>query len=169
MPEYGTPHGLELMQGDGFGNLDASHRGTPAPRLRCSAAAPIAATRVIRFRAHREYVGFVFRTNPASLKNSDGSFSGVGDRFIQAKSSRTGRCPFRLQFGSLTVARASDTAATIPIRHRDLHTSSAISWTKGRLIPWGFGAARCRATVGRAGIFRPGRMAAPSVTPLREA
>ncbi len=108
----GTPHGLELMQADGFGNLDASASGNSCPGtsmyLGCSnrgdAGDPFPGTTV--------NTGFVFRTNPASLKNSDGSFSGVGIDFIkQVITDRT--MSFRLQFGSLTVARASDTAATI--------------------------------------------------------
>ena len=108
----GTPHGLELMQADGFGNLDASASGNSCPAtsmyLGCSnrgdAGDPFPGTTV--------NTGFVFRTNPASLKNSDGSFSGVAIDFIkQVITDRT--MSFRLQFGSLTVARASDTAATI--------------------------------------------------------
>ena len=108
----GTIHGLELMQADGFGNLDASASGNSCPAtsmfLGCSnrgdAGDPFPGTTV--------NTGFVFRTNPPSLKNSDGSFSGVGIDFIkQVITDRT--MSFRLQFGSLTVARASDTAATI--------------------------------------------------------
>ena len=108
----GTPHGLELMQADGFGNLDASTSGNSCPATsmfrgcsnRGDAGDPFPGTTV--------NTGFVFRTNPASLKNSDGSFSGVGIDFIkQVITDRT--MSFRLQFGALTVARASDTAATI--------------------------------------------------------
>jgi len=109
----GSIHGLELIQADGFGNLDAtSTSSNSCPQtsmfLGCSnrgdAGDPFPGTTV--------NTGFVFRTNPASLKNSDSSFSGVAIDFIkQVITDRT--MSFRLQFGSLTVARASDTAATI--------------------------------------------------------
>ncbi len=109
----GSIHGLELMQADAFSNLDATATSLnfcppTSMFLGCSnrgdAGDPFPGTTV--------NTGFVFRTNPASLKNSDGSFSGVGIDFIkQVVTDQT--MSFRLQFGSLTVARASDTAATI--------------------------------------------------------
>lgn len=109
----GSIHGLELMQADGFGNLDATATTSnfcPATSmfLGCSN----------RGDAGDPYPGttgnpaFVFRTNPASLKNVDGSFTGVAvDSFQQLITDRA--MSFRLRFGSLTVVRASDTAATI--------------------------------------------------------
>jgi len=108
----GTPHGLELMQADGFGNLDAAASGNSCPAtsmfLGCSN----------RGDAGDLYPGttgnpaFVFRTNPAALKNVDRSFAGIAvDSFQQLIPDRT--MSFRLRFGSLTVVRASDTAATI--------------------------------------------------------
>jgi len=109
----GTPHGLELMQADGFGNLDAnaaSSNSCPQTSmlLGCSnrgdAGDPYPGT--------TGNAGFVFRTNPAALKNVDGSFAGLAiDSFQQLVTDRT--LSFRLRFGALTVVRASDTAATI--------------------------------------------------------
>ncbi len=55
---------------------------------------------------------FVFRTNPAALMNNSGSFAGLGVDQI-AQTVPGGAMSFRLRFGSLTVARASDTAAVI--------------------------------------------------------
>jgi hypothetical protein len=55
---------------------------------------------------------FVFRTNPAAVKNSDASFAGIAvDSIRQLVTDRT--MSFRLRFGALTVVRASDTAATV--------------------------------------------------------
>jgi len=108
----GTPHGLELMQADGFGNLDASTSGNSCPPTSMFRGCSNRGDAGDLFPGTTVNTGFVFRTNPASLKNSDGSFSGVGIDFIkQVITDRT--MSFRLQFGSLTVARASDTAATI--------------------------------------------------------
>src|SRR6266550_2978274 len=54
----------------------------------------------------------IYRTSPASLKNFDGSFAGVAiDSIRQLVTDRT--MSFRLRFGALTVARASDTGAVI--------------------------------------------------------
>jgi immune inhibitor A len=109
----GPIHGLELMQADAFRNLDASATaGNSCPPtsmfLGCSN----------RGDAGDPYQGttgnsaFVFRTNPAALKNADGSFAGVAvDSIQQLVPDRT--MSFRLRFGNLTVVRASDTAATI--------------------------------------------------------
>jgi len=109
----GPIHGLELMQADAFRNLDASaSAGNFCPQtsmfLGCSN----------RGDAGDPYPGttgnsaFVFRTNPASLKNVDGSFAGIAvDSIQQLLTDRT--MSFRLRFGDLTVARASDTAATV--------------------------------------------------------
>jgi M6 family metalloprotease-like protein len=109
----GAIHGLELMQADAYRNLDAnasSANSCPATSmfLGCSnrgdGGDPFPGT--------TGNSGFVFRTNPASIKNLDGSFSGVAIDFIhQVITDRT--LSFRLRFGSLTAAKASDTAATI--------------------------------------------------------
>jgi M6 family metalloprotease-like protein len=108
----GPIHGLELMQADAFRNLDASASGNSCPQtsmfLGCSnrgdAGDPYPGT--------TGNTAFVFRTNPASLKNVDGSFAGIAvDSIQQLVTDRT--MSFRLRFGALTVVRASDTAATI--------------------------------------------------------
>jgi M6 family metalloprotease-like protein len=109
----GAIHGLELMQADAFRNLDApsvSSNFCPLTSmfLDCSnrgdAGDPFPGT--------TGNSGFVFRTNPASVTNVDGSFSGVAIDFIhQLVTDRT--VSFRLRFGALTIARASDTVATI--------------------------------------------------------
>ena len=109
----GPIHGLELMQADAYGNLDAnatSANSCPSNSmfLGCSNRGDEGDV----FPGTRGNTGFVFRTNPASLKNQDGSFSGVAIDFIQQRiTDRT--MSFRLRFGSLTAAKASDTAATI--------------------------------------------------------
>ena len=107
----GAIHGLELMQADAFRNLDAnSSNSCPSNDmfLGCSNRGDEGDV----FPGRQGNTGFVFRTNPASVKNQDGLFSGVAIDFIQQLiTDRT--MSFRLRFGSLTVAKASDTAATI--------------------------------------------------------
>src|SRR5436190_1080462 len=108
----GSIHGLELMQADAFGNLDAAAAGNACP-----------ATSMVDGCSNRGDAGdlypgtlvntaLVYRTNPASLKNFDGSFAGVAiDSIRQLVTDHT--MAFRLRFGALTVARASDTGAVI--------------------------------------------------------
>ncbi len=107
----GAIHGLELMQADAFRNLDANASNScPSTNmfLGCSNRGDEGDV----FPGTTGNSGLVFRTNPASVKNSDGSFSGVAIDFIhQLITDRT--MSFRLRFGSLTAAKASDTAATI--------------------------------------------------------
>ena len=107
----GVPHALELMQADGFGNLDANSSSNAcggAPFNGCSnrgdAGDPFPGT--------SGNATFIYRTNPASLKNLDQSFTGVAiDAITQLVTDRT--MSFRLRFGTLTVAKGSDTTATI--------------------------------------------------------
>ena len=149
----GSIHGLELMQADGFGNLDASATsGNFCPQAsmffgcsnRGDAGDPYPGT--------QGNSGFVFRTNPASLKNVDGSFSGVAIDFIQQLITDH-TMSFRLRFGSLTVVRASDTAATVTFDgapfnvFRDLleqGSNHTVSFGSGQVSPngrtrWFFG------------------------------
>jgi len=162
----GTPHGLELMQADGFGNLDASASGNSCPPTSMFRGCSNRGDAGDLFPGTTVNTGFVFRTNPASLKNSDGSFSGVGIDFIkQVITDRT--MSFRLQFGSLTVARASDTAATIQFDaaaygvFRDLldnGSSHSVGFTDGQLaangrtrwhfVSWSDGGAKDHTIVG---------------------
>ena len=109
----GAIHGLAVVQADGFRNLDAA----PVTGNFCSAGA-VALGCSDRGDAGDLYPGttnnpgLVFRTNPAALKNADGSFAGFGvDSVRQLAINRA--MSFRLRFGALTVVRASDTAATI--------------------------------------------------------
>ena len=109
----GSIHGLELIQADAFGNLDAfasSSNFCPATSmfLDCSNRGdegdPYPGT--------TGNTALIYRTSPASLKNFDGSFAGVAiDSIRQLVTDRT--MSFRLRFGALTVARASDTGAVI--------------------------------------------------------
>jgi M6 family metalloprotease-like protein len=109
----GPIHGLALMQADGFGNLDATSSTSnfcPSGSIffgcsdRGDAGDPYPGT--------TNNTAFIFRTNPASLKNVDKTFTGVAiDSIRQLVTDRT--MSFRLRFGALTVVRATDTAATI--------------------------------------------------------
>ena len=109
----GSIHGLELVQADAFGNLDASASSSnfcPATSmfLGCSNRGDAGDL----YPGTQANTAFVFRTNPAALKNFDGAFAGVAvDSIRQLITDRT--MSFRLRFGSLTVARASDSAAVI--------------------------------------------------------
>jgi M6 family metalloprotease-like protein len=108
----GAIHGLAVVQADGFGNLDAnSSSGNTCQggvfngcSDRSDAGDPFPGT--------SGNTAFIYRTNPPSLKNSDGSFTGVAiDSIRQLVPDRT--MSFRLRFGALTVARGSDSTATI--------------------------------------------------------
>ncbi|HEV8383091.1 MAG TPA: M6 family metalloprotease domain-containing protein [Gemmatimonadales bacterium] len=108
----GSIHGLAVVQADAFRNLDASTAGT-----RCDVGAVVNGCSD-RGDAGDVYPGtagntaMVFRTNPAALKNLDGSFAGFAvDSIRQLVTDRT--MSFRVRFGALTVVRASDTTATI--------------------------------------------------------
>jgi M6 family metalloprotease-like protein len=109
---FGSIHGLAVVQADAFRNLDASPGGT-----RCDVGTVFNGCSD-RGDAGDVYPGtagntaMVFRTNPAALKNLDGSFAGFAvDSIRQLVTDRT--MSFRIRFGALTVVRASDTAATI--------------------------------------------------------
>jgi len=96
-------HGLELLQADGLGNLDAnpssaaSNRGDggdPYPGI-----------------THNPRLSF--GTKPASLKNSDGTFVGFGIDSLKQFAPPNDAMSFYLQFGNVTIVRASDTAAVV--------------------------------------------------------
>jgi M6 family metalloprotease-like protein len=109
----GAIHGVAVVQADSFGNLDAPVQGNSCPSssifFGCSNRGDAGdlfpgATNNTR--------GLLFRTNPAALKNADGSFAGfAADSIKQLVPNST--LSFRLRFGALTVVRASDTAAAI--------------------------------------------------------
>src|SRR2546427_2289082 len=109
---------------------------------------------------------FVFRTNPAALMNNDGSFAGLGVDQI-AQTVPGGTMSFRVRFGSLTVAGASDTAAIIQFDavnynvFRDLldqGSSHTVGFTDGQLsadgrtrwhfLSWSDGGAKDHTIVG---------------------
>ncbi len=107
----GSIHGLALVQADALRNLDANSMNP------CTTGSIVSACSD-RGDAGDPYPGaagntaFIYRTNPASLKNSDGSFTGIAVDSIQ-QLLPNGTMSFRLRFGSLTVARASDSTAII--------------------------------------------------------
>jgi hypothetical protein len=98
----GTPHGLVVQEADGLRQLWCASNG-------CN-----------RGDAGDYYPGtsgntaFSFSTNPAAVKNSDGSFVGFAiDSIRQVVPG--GQMAFRLRFGGLTVVRASDSSAVITV------------------------------------------------------
>jgi len=109
----GSIHGLELMQADAFRNLDATATSSNfCPPGTIFAGCSDRGDAGDLYPGTQGNSGFVFRTNPAALKNVDASFAGLAvDSIKQLVTDRT--MSFRLRFGSLTVASASDTAATI--------------------------------------------------------
>ena len=140
----GPIHGLELMQADAFGNLDAN-ASSPCPATSMFAGCSNRGDAGDLYPGTTGNTAFIYRTNPASLKNSDGSFTGVAiDSIRQLITDRT--MAFRLRFGSLTVARASDSAAVIQFDaanfnvFRDLleqGSSHTVSFSDGQLAPNG--------------------------------
>ena len=110
----GSIHGVAVVQADAFGNLDAAAvNGNFCPStsifLGCSNRGDAGD---LFPGATNNTIGLVFRSNPAALKNFDGSFAGFAvDSVKQLVLNNT--LSFRLRFGGLTTARASDSTATI--------------------------------------------------------
>jgi M6 family metalloprotease-like protein len=125
----GTIHGVALQEADGLRQLWCGTSGCN----RGDAGDPYPGT--------TGNTSFVYRTNPAALMNNDGSFAGLGvDQITQTVPG--GTMSFRARFGSLTIARASDTAAVIQFDaapynvFRDLldqGSSHAVGFTDGQL------------------------------------
>ena len=109
----GAIHAVALMQADAFGNLDADASTAPScPQNSISLGCSDRGDAGDLFPGTTLNSAFIFRTNPAALKNVDGSFAGFAvDSIQQLLTNRT--MSFRLRFGSLTVARASDTTASV--------------------------------------------------------
>ena len=109
----GPIHGVAVVQADSFRNLDAA----AVPGNLCPSSAPFfgcsnRGDAGDLFPGTTSNTALVFRTDPAALKNLDGSFAGFAvDSIRQLVTDRT--MAFRLRFGGLTVVRATDTAATI--------------------------------------------------------
>jgi len=102
----GPIKGLEVEQADGRGDLDAGRNrgdaGDPYPGATGNAA-------------------FSYNTNPAGLKNSDGSFVGYAVDSIRQLAGSSLPVTFRLRFGGLTLVRASDTAAVVHVDTGSYH------------------------------------------------
>src|SRR6266566_3701718 len=129
----GSIHGLVLEEADGLrqlwcagGGCNRGDAGDPYPGVPSGNTA------------------FVYRTNPVATM-TDGSFAGFGiDQITQVVPD--GQMSFRLRFGSLTVARASDTTASVQFDgvsfkvFRDLldqGSSHSVDFTDGQTSPNG--------------------------------
>ena len=113
----GAIHGVAVVQADSFGNLDAPASGTTcgpnSTSFGCSNRGDAGDLFPGTINGTTNNTrGLVFRTNPAALKNADGSFAGFAVDSIQQLVAN-GTLSFRLRFGALTVVRASDPAAMI--------------------------------------------------------
>jgi hypothetical protein len=115
----GAIHGLAVVQADSFGNLDApavSGNFCPSSSIffGCSNRGDAGdlfpgATNNTR--------GLAFSTNPAAVKNTDGSFAGFAiDSVQQLLADRT--LSVRVRFGALTVVRASDACRVDSVRRQ---------------------------------------------------
>jgi M6 family metalloprotease-like protein len=97
----GPIHGLELEQADGLGELDKSSGGN-----RGDAGDPYPGT--------TNNKRFSFDTNPANLKNSDGTFDGFAIDSV-TRSVIDSTVSFKLSFGGPTIVRATDTLALVTV------------------------------------------------------
>jgi len=98
----GPIHGLAVQEADGLRQLWCGASGCN----RGDAGDPYPGT--------SNNTVFSFSTNPAAVKNSDGSFIGFAiDSIRQVVAG--GQMAFRLRFGGLTVVRGSDTNAVISV------------------------------------------------------
>ncbi|HUL03700.1 MAG TPA: M6 family metalloprotease domain-containing protein [Gemmatimonadales bacterium] len=106
----GPIHGVALAQADGRRNLDY----------------PDASSLTTRGDAGDPYPGvtgntaFSFATNPAAIKNWDGSFVGFAIDSIR-RTGTNGAVFFRMRFGSLTQVQASDTVAQVEVDGASYH------------------------------------------------
>jgi M6 family metalloprotease-like protein len=109
----GTIHGLAVVQADGFRNLEAqATTGNFCPPTAPFAGCSNRGDAGDLFPGTTNNTSLIFRTNPAALKNFDGSFAGFAvDTIQQLVPDRT--MSFRLRFGALSVVRATDTTAAI--------------------------------------------------------
>ncbi len=150
----GFPHGVALQQADGLNEL----QNTAPPQDRGDAGDPYPGT--------TGNTAFSFLTNPAAIKNLDGSFVGVAvDQITQVVTG--GEMSIRLRFGGVTVVRATDTSAVVLVDNvtynvfRDLlvegssHTVevadtqfSPSGRTRFTFVSWSDGGARMHAITG---------------------
>ena len=100
--QNGPIHGLELVQADGLGNLDAKPSSVASNRGDGGDPYPGIANNL----------RYSFGSNPSARKNADNTFVGFGvDSLEQVVTN--GAMSFYLQFGNLTVVKASDTTAVV--------------------------------------------------------
>jgi M6 family metalloprotease-like protein len=101
----GSIHGVYLEQADGMANLDHNQgrgdAGDPYPGATGNTT-------------------FSYATNPAAIKNSDGTFVGFAIDSIRLVTPN-GAVRFRLRFGGLTVVQATDTSASISVDGTSYH------------------------------------------------
>jgi M6 family metalloprotease-like protein len=97
----GTIHGVALEEADGLRQLWGQNVGN-----RGDAGDPYPGT--------SENPALSFSTNPAAVKNEDGSFVGFAVDSIR-QLTPGGAMAFRLRFGGLTVVEGSDTSAVIQV------------------------------------------------------
>jgi len=94
---YGAIHGLRLEEADGLGQLmsgaNRGDGGDPYPGTSNNTV-------------------FSYNTNPANVKNSDGTFAGFAVDSIRQLSAN-GPMSFRLEFGGPSLVRASDSSAVV--------------------------------------------------------
>ena len=99
----GSPHGLTLAQADGLNELsmasgsggDRGDAGDPYP-------------------GSTNNKRFSYNTNPANVKNSDGTFAGFEIDSV-TQDAPLGSMTFKLAFGGPTIVRASDTLAQVSV------------------------------------------------------
>src|SRR5439155_345701 len=80
---FTSPLSPALMQADGFGNLDANAAGNSCPSGSIFAGCSDRGDAGDLYPGTTGNTAFIFRTNPASLKNADGSFTGVAIDSVQ--------------------------------------------------------------------------------------
>ncbi|HEY6808104.1 MAG TPA: hypothetical protein VI160_04885, partial [Gemmatimonadales bacterium] len=103
----GAIHGVSLLQADGLDQLlSGTNRGDAGDLF----PSPV---------ANNPAIGI--NTNPASVKNVDGSFAGFVIDSIR-KLSTNGPVAFRIRFGGLTSVQSTDAAAFISVDGTPYHT-----------------------------------------------
>ncbi len=118
----GSIHGLELAQADGLGQLDK----LPASGgNRGDAGDPYPGTSNNR--------RFSFDTNPANVKNSDGTFAGFSIDSV-TRSVTDSTVSFKLSFGGPTIVRALDTLAQVSVDNVKYHRFAQLL-TPGTMHP----------------------------------
>jgi Divergent InlB B-repeat domain len=106
----GSIHGVELEQADGLRNLEYPDGNPQSTRGDAGDPYPGITNNTL----------FSFKTNPAALKNSDGSFVGFAIDSIR-RTGTNGPVTFRLRFGGVTQVKASDTTAFVQLDGTSYH------------------------------------------------